>query len=76
MGLLPAELVEQAVYLVRSEKVMQDRDLASTYGIITGAQVQAVKRNAERVRAARMLGRAGSVACLHGPCRNVSSDIS
>lgn len=36
------------IYLIRSEKVMLDHDLASLYGVTTGALVQAVKRNAER----------------------------
>ncbi len=45
---VPSERIEQAIYLIRSEKVMLDQDLASLYGVTTKVLVQAVKRNSER----------------------------
>ena len=46
--LVPAELIEKRIYLVRGHKVMLDRDLADIYGVETRALVQAVRRNRER----------------------------
>jgi hypothetical protein len=48
MSLVPLERIEQAIYLIRGEKVMLDRDLAALYGTSTKALKQAVKRNRER----------------------------
>jgi hypothetical protein len=45
---VPAERIESAIYLIRNEKVMLDHDLASLYGVLTKALVQAAKRNAAR----------------------------
>lgn len=42
------EKIEKAIYLIRGEKVMLDRDLASLYGVETGALNRAVKRNLQR----------------------------
>jgi hypothetical protein len=42
------ERIEKAIYLIRGEKVMLDRDLAQLYGVMTGALNQAVRRNRER----------------------------
>jgi hypothetical protein len=39
---------KKAIYLIRGEKVMLDRDLAKLYGVPTGALNQAVRRNRER----------------------------
>lgn len=39
------EKIEKAIYLIRGEKVMLDRDLAALYGVETGALNRAVKRN-------------------------------
>lgn len=47
-GLIPVERIEQAIYLIRGEKVMLDHDLAALYGLETRALKQAVKRNLER----------------------------
>ncbi len=47
-ALVPVERIEQAIYVVRGEKVMIDADLARLYGVRTKALVQAVKRNAAR----------------------------
>ena len=46
--LIPSERIEKAIYLIRGEKVMLDRDLASLYGVETGALNRAVKRNLQR----------------------------
>ncbi|PIU52875.1 MAG: DNA-binding protein [Deltaproteobacteria bacterium CG07_land_8_20_14_0_80_60_11] len=42
------ERIEQAILLIRGEKVMLDADLAALYGVATRVLIQAVKRNAER----------------------------
>ena len=36
-SLIPVERIEKAIYLIRSEKVMLDRDLADLYGVPTKA---------------------------------------
>ena len=46
--ILPAERIEQAILLIRGQKVMLDRDLAELYGVATGVLNQAVKRNVKR----------------------------
>ena len=42
--LICIEKIEKAIYLIRGEKVMLDRDLASLYGVSTAALNQAVRR--------------------------------
>ena len=42
------EHVEQAIYLIRGEKVILDVDLARLYGVTTGNLNKAVKRNINR----------------------------
>ena len=46
--LIPIELIEKNIYLVRGQKVMFDRDLAALYGVETRALNQAVRRNKDR----------------------------
>src|SRR5438876_1660386 len=46
--LIPAERIENAILLIREQKVMLDFDLAVLYGVETRLLVQAVKRNLER----------------------------
>jgi len=46
--IIPVEIVEQKIYLVRNYKVMLDRDLAELYGVETRVLNQAVRRNIER----------------------------
>ncbi len=46
--LIPLELIEKRIYLVRGQKVMLDRDLAELYGVETRALNQAVRRNIDR----------------------------
>jgi len=45
---VPAERIEQAIILMRGQKVMLDRDLAELYGVETRVLNQAVQRNIER----------------------------
>ncbi len=46
--LIPIEKIEKAIYLIRGEKVMLDRDLAGLYEVETKALNRAVKRNLQR----------------------------
>ena len=45
---IPQEVVEKRIYLIRRQKVMIDRDLAELYGVETRVLNQAVKRNSKR----------------------------
>lgn len=45
---IPNERVISKIFLIRSKKVMLDRDLATLYGVATGTLNQAVKRNIKR----------------------------
>jgi hypothetical protein len=47
-SVIPAEQIEQAIYLIRGHKVMLDTDLAHLYGVETFNLNKAVKRNLER----------------------------
>ncbi len=47
-NLIPIERIEKAIYLIRGEKVMLDRDLALLYGVETKMLNRAVKRNLQR----------------------------
>jgi hypothetical protein len=46
--LIPQEVIEQKILLIRGHKVMLDKDLAILYGVLTKVLIQAVKRNIER----------------------------
>ena len=46
--LVPVEAISSKIYLIRSVKVMLDRDLAELYGVETRVLNQAVSRNIER----------------------------
>jgi len=46
--LVPMEMIEGKILLIRSQKVMLDRDLAQLYGVETRALNQAVRRNVDR----------------------------
>lgn len=46
--LVPQEIIEQKIFLIRRKKVMFDRDLAILYGVETRSLNQAVRRNKER----------------------------
>jgi hypothetical protein len=43
--LIPIERIEKAIYLLRGQKVMLDRDLAELYWVETRVLNQAVRRN-------------------------------
>ena len=45
---IPVERVEKAIFLIRGEKVMLDRDLAELYGVETRTLNQSVRRNLDR----------------------------
>jgi hypothetical protein len=46
--LIPVEVIERKIYLIRGEKVMLDSDLADLYGVMVKVLNQAVKRNIRR----------------------------
>tara|TARA_B100000780_G_C20927027_1_gene369475 strand:+ start:211 stop:741 length:531 start_codon:yes stop_codon:yes gene_type:complete len=45
---IPDEIITNKIYLIREQKVMLDRDLASLYGVETRVLKQAVRRNEKR----------------------------
>ena len=47
-NMIPLERIQQAILMLRGDKVMLDRDLARLYGVETKVLNQAVKRNLER----------------------------
>lgn len=47
-NLVIQELIEQKIYLIRSQKIMLDRDLATLYGVPTKRLNERVKRNKKR----------------------------
>ncbi len=48
MEVVPQQLIENKILIVRGKKVMLDRDLAMLYGVETRTLNQAVKRNMQR----------------------------
>jgi len=46
--MLPAEIIEKKILIIRGDKVMLDADLAELYGVETKMLIRAVKRNIER----------------------------
>jgi len=46
--LIPIEVIESRIFILRGQKVMLDRDLAELYGVKTMVLNQSVKRNLER----------------------------
>ncbi len=46
--LIPQELIERKILLIRGQRVMLDSDLAKVYGVMTRRLNEQVKRNAER----------------------------
>ncbi|MDE3149076.1 MAG: ORF6N domain-containing protein, partial [Acidobacteriota bacterium] len=46
--MLPVEVIERRIYLIRGHKVMLDTDLATLYQVETRALNQAVRRNRDR----------------------------
>lgn len=47
-NIIPIEIIENKIYLIRSQKVMIDSDLADLYSVETKVLIQAVKRNINR----------------------------
>ncbi len=47
-NIIPDEIIERKIYLIRGEKVMLDSDLAELFGVETKNLNKAVKRNMER----------------------------
>jgi hypothetical protein len=47
-SLLPEEIIQSKIYLIREQKVLLDRDLAELYGVETRVLKQAVRRNLKR----------------------------
>ena len=47
-SIMPVEIIEQKIFLIRGRKVMIDADIAELYGVTTKVLNQAVKRNASR----------------------------
>jgi len=47
-SLIPTDRIEKAILIIRGQKVMLDRDLASLYQVPTSHLNRAVKRNLER----------------------------
>lgn len=47
-SLIPAEIIEKKIYLLRGQKVMLSIDLAGLYQVEPRALIQAVKRNIDR----------------------------
>ena len=47
-AIVPIEVIEKKIILIRGQKVMLDADLAEIYGVPTKALNQAVKRNIQR----------------------------
>ena len=47
-SLIPVELIERRIYLIRGHKVMLDRDLADLYQVETSSLNRQVKRNIDR----------------------------
>ncbi len=45
---VPVERIEKAIFLIRGEKVMLDRELAALYGVSTKVFNQAVRRHKDR----------------------------
>ena len=47
-AIVPQEIIESKILIIRNRKVLIDRDLAELYGVTTGNLNKAVKRNIER----------------------------
>ena len=47
--IIPSERIVSKIYIIRSKKIMLDRDLAKLYGVTTGNLNLAVKRNLKRL---------------------------
>lgn len=48
MAIIPQEIIEQKIFIIRGKKVMIDKDLAVLYGVTTFNLNKAMKRNKDR----------------------------
>ena len=48
MKIIPQDMIQNKIFIIRGKKVMFDKDLAGLYGVTTSALIQAVKRNSQR----------------------------
>jgi hypothetical protein len=48
VSVVPVEIIQSKIYLIRGQKVMLDRDLAELYGVLTRNLNKAVRRNLDR----------------------------
>jgi hypothetical protein len=46
--MIPIESIEQRIFVIRDQKVIQDADLAQLYGVTTKRLNEQVKRNRDR----------------------------
>ncbi len=46
--IIPAERIQQCIYLIRKQKMMLDKDLAALYGVPTKRLNEQVQRNIDR----------------------------
>ncbi|MBU0581196.1 MAG: ORF6N domain-containing protein [Candidatus Margulisbacteria bacterium] len=46
--MIPQEIIENKIFLIRGKNIMLDRDLAALYGVLTENHNTAVKKNIER----------------------------
>jgi hypothetical protein len=47
-SIIPSEKIEKAIFIIRGQKVMLDKDLATLYNVSTSVLNKAVTRNIER----------------------------
>jgi hypothetical protein len=47
-ALIPQEIIEKRIFMIRGHRVMFDKDLAKLYKVPTKVLIQAVKRNKKR----------------------------
>ncbi len=48
VDLLPVEIIQNKIYLIRGQKVMLDKELAELYGVSTNRLKEQVRRNFKR----------------------------
>ena len=48
LSVIPQEVIENKILLLRGKRVMLDKDLAILYGVTTGNLNKAVQRNIDR----------------------------
>jgi len=77
--LVPVELIECAILVIRAHRVMLDSDLAGLYGVETKALNRAVKRNIERFPADFMFqlteDEAAALRYRSGPSNEDDADV-